>query len=121
MTQTTLLLVTLLALAYPSTILASAQPGCASSCGDLTIPYPFGIGTGCFRNGFEIQCQMSNTTNNIKYIATLAGTAVQVLNISLELSAVQVKLPIGWQCYNESGIEAYYSAEAYFNPEGVYR
>ncbi|KAF3335170.1 Wall-associated receptor kinase 5 [Carex littledalei] len=112
-----LLLVTLLALAYPSTIVASAQPGCASSCGDLTIPYPFGISIGCFRDCFEIACQMSNTTTstNRTYIASLAGTTVQVLNLSLEVAEVQVQLPIGWQCYNKSGVEAYYSAEVDFN------
>lgn len=32
---------------------------CPTSCGDVNITYPFGIGTGCFRPGFELIC---NTT-----------------------------------------------------------
>ncbi|XP_078161792.1 wall-associated receptor kinase 2-like [Carex rostrata] len=118
MTKTRLLLVTLLALAYPRTTLASAQPDCNSSCGDLTIPYPFGIGTGCFRDGFEITC---NTTTNKQYTATLAGTTIPVLNLSLEVAAVQVQLPIGWQCYNESGVDSFYLAEGNFNLKDIYR
>lgn len=29
---------------------------CPTSCGDVDITYPFGIGTGCFRPGFELTC-----------------------------------------------------------------
>uniref|UniRef100_A0A0D9V0Z5 EGF-like domain-containing protein n=1 Tax=Leersia perrieri TaxID=77586 RepID=A0A0D9V0Z5_9ORYZ len=32
---------------------------CPGSCGNVNITYPFGIGTGCFRPGFELFC---NTT-----------------------------------------------------------
>ena len=30
------------------TILPQALPGCLDHCGNLTIPYPFGIGDGCY-------------------------------------------------------------------------
>jgi Wall-associated receptor kinase galacturonan-binding len=120
MKTTELLLATLLALAYPSATIATKQPKCPSSCGDLAIPYPFGIGTGCFRDGFEITCNMSDNPNR-KYVATLAGTTVPLLNISLEVAEVRVQLPVGWQCYNESGIKAYFMAEVDFKQKGVYR
>uniref|UniRef100_A0A0E0K2P9 Protein kinase domain-containing protein n=1 Tax=Oryza punctata TaxID=4537 RepID=A0A0E0K2P9_ORYPU len=35
---------------------------CPSSCGDINISYPFGIGFGCFRQGFEVTCD--NTTGH---------------------------------------------------------
>ncbi|PHT42416.1 hypothetical protein CQW23_16441 [Capsicum baccatum] len=40
-----------------STILSSSKPGCPERCGNLTIPYPFGIGKGCYFNKqFEVSC-----------------------------------------------------------------
>ncbi|RCV07429.1 hypothetical protein SETIT_1G243900v2 [Setaria italica] len=39
---------------------AASIAHCPSSCGDVNISYPFGIGAGCFRQGFEVTCD--NTT-----------------------------------------------------------
>ncbi|KAJ4775395.1 Wall-associated kinase family protein [Rhynchospora pubera] len=100
--------------------IATQQPECHLSCGGVTILYPFGIGKGCFRNGFEITCELSNTTHK-NYVPILAGTNLQVLNISLVVAEVQVQPLNGWQCYNQSAVQAYYSAEADLNPTSVYR
>nr|CAB3450430.1 unnamed protein product [Digitaria exilis] len=35
---------------------ATSIAHCPSSCGDVSISYPFGIGAGCFRQGFELTC-----------------------------------------------------------------
>ncbi|KAK1420318.1 hypothetical protein QVD17_21822 [Tagetes erecta] len=38
-----------------------AKPGCQESCGNITIPYPFGIGTGCYlHESFEVFCRGSS-------------------------------------------------------------
>ncbi|CAN6553472.1 unnamed protein product [Malus baccata var. baccata] len=37
-----------------------ALPGCPDHCGNLTVPYPFGIGDGCYLDDrFEITCNIS--------------------------------------------------------------
>jgi hypothetical protein len=34
-----------------------ALPGCPDKCGDVSLPYPFGMGkAGCFLPGFEVTC-----------------------------------------------------------------
>ncbi|XP_044436064.1 wall-associated receptor kinase 2-like [Triticum aestivum] len=87
------------------------------SCGGVDIPYPFGIGAGCFRKGFEIEC--------INGGPVLAGTSLRVLKLSLDPDESQVMLPIGWECYNASDpIDTYNNwdyGETTMNNDGVYR
>ncbi|KAM5558460.1 hypothetical protein ABKV19_020253 [Rosa sericea] len=67
-----MLLMKLTLLASATTLLAAAadkplpppqaKPNCTDRCGDITIPYPFGIGDGCYillkgqENKFELTC-----------------------------------------------------------------
>jgi hypothetical protein len=39
-----------------------ARARCPSACGVVAITYPFGIGPGCFRQGFELICEKNTTS-----------------------------------------------------------
>lgn len=71
-----------------------AKPNCQSHCGDIEIPYPFGIGEGCYdsngSNGaFQISCE--NSTGKSKPF--MNSTGLEVLEVSVE-GTLRVLIPI---------------------------
>ncbi|KAK1400876.1 Wall associated kinase-like 1 [Heracleum sosnowskyi] len=79
-----------------------AKAGCPEKCGNLTIPYPFGIRTcSAAEKRFEINC---NTTFNPPKLF-LSYNNVEVLNISVTESTIQVKSPVFKDCTSESKME----------------
>lgn len=73
-----------------------SKPGCQSQCGNVTIPYPFGIGPGCFLSRwFELTC---NTTFNPPkpFIGGLT-----ILDISD--STFRVANKVASRCYDQFG------------------
>lgn len=80
---------------------AQAIPGCPETCGNLTIPYPFGTREGCYLNQtYLITC--NDTT------AYLRKTDLETLHISLE-GQLRIRAQVAYDCYNKNGNRTLFS------------
>lgn len=118
MMPTTFLLPALLLAALAATAKSlTLKKGCQPSCGDIEVPYPFGIGPGCFREGFEINC--------INDTPVLGNSTRQYEVLSLAVTPrpeAKVVLPVAYQCYNATGaVTDSEVRQLDFNSAGVYR
>ncbi|TVU09905.1 hypothetical protein EJB05_43404, partial [Eragrostis curvula] len=91
---THLLLLCLLAMAD---IPAARRPGCATRCGDIDVPYPFGLDPQCaIHDLFVLNCTTVGRTTKL-FLDTL-----EVIKISAADGKIWVKNWISRQCYNET-------------------
>ncbi|CAN6372323.1 unnamed protein product [Urochloa humidicola] len=65
-------------------------PGCPTSCGKVTVPYPFGIGTNCSLPGFNLTCDDHTFDPPRLFLGAPTDNRVQVIDISLEKFTVRV-------------------------------
>ena len=82
---------------------ATAVPSseCQRQCGNIEIPYPFGIGTNCsMAGGFGVTCQPDQNGFSKPFIG-----GRELLGISLTNSTIRVLNPITTYCYNDSTSE----------------
>ncbi|XP_024025315.1 wall-associated receptor kinase-like 10 isoform X2 [Morus notabilis] len=67
-----------------------AKKSCLSSCGNITIPFPFGIGKGCFIDEwFEVVCK-----NNATLVLSRVNLTVISIDIRPRFGSLEVKLPM---------------------------
>ncbi|KAK1398216.1 putative wall-associated receptor kinase-like protein 16 [Heracleum sosnowskyi] len=96
-----------------------AKPGCQTHCGDLKVPFPFGIiskgneDRNCsFNSGFDITCDTSTYPPK----AFIKHWKIQIFNISD--STLRGSNILAERCYNQSGIK-YKGIYASFNLSGT--
>ncbi|XP_051188219.1 wall-associated receptor kinase 3 [Lolium perenne] len=84
-------------------VAAGQRPGCPAKCGDVDIPFPFGIGLGCaLHSGFNINCTTVDGATK-----PLAGS-VEVTKISVPESKAWMSRWVSWQCYSPSNGTNYF-------------
>ncbi|PQQ05594.1 wall-associated receptor kinase-like 1 isoform X2 [Prunus yedoensis var. nudiflora] len=81
-----------------------AKPNCTTHCGDVAIPYPYGIGPSkdCYLDEwFQIDCRLTNSTTSANYrqVPFLKSVDLELLSISpfddgSGTQSVRVKNPI---------------------------
>ncbi|KAK1286844.1 Wall-associated receptor kinase 2 [Acorus calamus] len=81
-----------------------AKPGCHDKCGNISIPYPFGIGKSCSMGDlFTVACNHSTNGSStpIPYIESSGN--VNITDISLTTGEITVANYLAEDCYDESG------------------
>ncbi|KAL5201031.1 hypothetical protein ABZP36_035385 [Zizania latifolia] len=69
-------------------------------CGDVKIPFPFGIGNQCaIHNGFNVTCKPDNGINR-----PFMGP-FEVIKFSLPDAKAWMKMKISWQCYDQATVK----------------
>lgn len=117
------MLIIQLSLLMVAVTLASSQAPrpatCSDRCGDVEIPYPFGIEPSCYievpeqdEQQFKVTCDQATTPPLLKF---LNGDILNqsITNISVGESEMQVMLPTSRNCYTDG----YYNDSLYRNSE----
>ncbi|KAI3677563.1 hypothetical protein L6452_36829 [Arctium lappa] len=77
-----------------------AKQGCQTQCGNLIVPYPFGIGVGkrcSLDESFDLTCNSTKSPPKLFY----GSGNIEILNISD--SEARVSNSVGYTCYNQLG------------------
>ncbi|KAK1289783.1 Wall-associated receptor kinase 2 [Acorus calamus] len=90
--------VSLLLLLHLTLVASQSKPHCPDRCGNVSIPYPFGIGENCFRGkGFSINCSISH----LGATPYINDSNINVISISLITGEMVVSQYISLDCHNQ--------------------
>jgi hypothetical protein len=92
---------------------AITLPGCPDKCGNMSIPFPFGMTPGCFREGFEVTCNTSSnpptaflahnrafqSISEFPLATDMPTSPVELLDISLGRSEARVYGAVASYCF----------------------
>ncbi|KAJ3680200.1 hypothetical protein LUZ60_016478 [Juncus effusus] len=93
------LLILILLLTIPNIIesMTNTLPGCPDRCGNIMVPYPFGIGTECSFKGFTLNCTTYQNGTSKLFL-----NRIEFLSISLLTAEARINNHVSWQCYNNT-------------------
>ncbi|KAI3798058.1 hypothetical protein L1987_33326 [Smallanthus sonchifolius] len=75
------------------------KPGCPTHCGNVTVPYPFGIGTDCSLDSYSFKLTCNTSYEPPKLF--LRDSNIEIYNISE--SELRIPTSVAYRCYNQSG------------------